>query len=237
MRIVSFGEFVKMPRPNTNWIVDELVPRPGMVQLIGPPKVGKSFLALDLAFKVSRGEPFMGRATKASKVLYLQLDTSEKIMRDRGLALRNSGYDIVAPNLCMVHPDDTMRPVNIMFAGGHAYLHKAISTIDPALVVVDTLREIHQEDENDSTAMKIVLDALETLCIGRSVLLVHHTRKISPDEPNPTAVGASRGSNYITGKVDSFWLLYNGRLEITSRWGEPMIQTAKQGANGMFSFA
>ena len=226
-----------MSRPNTNWIVDELIPRPGMVQLIGPPKVGKSFLALDLAFKVSRGEPFMGRATKASKVLYLQLDTSEKIMRDRGIALRNSGYDIVAPNLCMVHPDDTMRPVNIMFAGGHNYLHKAISTIDPALVVVDTLREIHQEDENDSTAMKIVLDALESLCQGRSLLLVHHTRKISPDEPNPTAVAASRGSNYITGKVDAFWLLYNGRLEITSRWGESMTYTAKQSANGMFSFA
>src|SRR6266571_8362816 len=124
MRTVDFKQFVDMPRPNMDWIVNELIPRPGVTMLIGPPKVGKSFLALDLAFKVSRGEPFMGRATKASKVLYLQLDTSEKIMRDRGIALRNSGYDIVAPNLCMVHPDDTMRPVNIMFAGGYNYLHK-----------------------------------------------------------------------------------------------------------------
>src|SRR5437867_3183877 len=112
MRIVSFDTFIDLPRTNIDWIVEGLIPRPGMVELMGPPKTGKSFLAMDLAFRVARGEHFMSRPTKQSKVLYLQLDTSERVMRDRGVALRQAGYDTKAPAMCVVHPADVLKPLN-----------------------------------------------------------------------------------------------------------------------------
>ncbi len=236
MRIVSFDEFIDLPRPNIDWIIENLIPRPGIIMLVGPPKVGKSFLALDIAIKIARGEDFLGNRTHPNKVLYFQLDTSEMVMRDRGLALRQSGYDTNAPLLGMIHPADAIRPVNATMALGQDYFRKAIKLHDPALVVLDTLRECHQEDENDSTGMKRAMDDLEDLFIGRTLALVHHTSKLPPEITQPNPILASRGSSYITGKVDAYWLLYNNKLTITSRWDEPFTLTATQGINGMFNF-
>ena len=214
--------------------MSELIPRPGLIELMGPPKTGKSFLALDLAIKVARGEPFLGRMSRPAKVLYFQLDTSEKVMRDRGVKLRLSGYDTKAPLLGMVHPEDAIRPVNVMFQQGKEYFRKAVTTHDPELVVIDTLRECHQEDENDSTAMKTVMDELERLFTGRTLFLVHHTSKMPADVDKPDPINASRGSSYITGKVDAFWLLYKQCLTIRSRWDDPLEYKALQKRNGMF---
>jgi hypothetical protein len=207
-----------------------------MIELLGPPKAGKSFLALDVAFKVARGEQFLGRPCKASKVLYLQLDNSEKVTRDRGVQLRLAGYDTKAPNLVMVHPDDTVRPLNIMMAHGKNYLRNCVLASNPSLIVIDTLRELHSDDENDSTAMKQVMDSIEEVSTNRSLLLVHHTNKIAPEVTHPDPIQSSRGSSYITGKVDAYWLLYHNTLSLTSRWDEPLEYPCKQNASGMFDF-
>jgi archaellum biogenesis ATPase FlaH len=236
MRIVSFNDFIDLPSPNTQWLIEGLIPRPGVIEIMGPPKVGKSFLALDIAYCVARGDDFMNRPVVQSNVLYFQLDTSSRVMQDRGLELRRAGYNTVAPTLRVVHPDDSLKPLNIVSATGQSFLKAAITRTDPALVVIDTLREIHQEDENDSTAMKVVMDALENLCVGRSLLLVHHTNKLNPEITHPNPVIASRGSSYITGKVDAFWLVYDGRLQMTSRWDEVLEYPYKQLPSGMLSF-
>lgn len=233
MRIVNYSEFIDTPRSNVEWIVDQLIPRPGMVELMGPPKAGKTFITTDLALAVAQGKPFFGRQTKQSRVLYLQLDTSEHIMRDRGQRLRRAGYDITAPLLGMIHPEDAMRPVNIMLQAGADYVKQALAIQNPALCIIDTLRECHQEDENESTAMKLVMDRLEQLFIGRSLFLVHHINKIPEEVERPDPVRSSRGSSYITGKVDAFWMLYKQHLSITSRWDEHTYRV-KQSASGMF---
>lgn len=235
MRVISYSDYVDTPRRDVEWLVDNLIPRPGMVELIGAPKAGKTFITLDLALAVARGAPFMGHATKQSRVLYFQLDTSEHIMRDRGEKLRRAGVDIAAPLFGMVHPDDTMRPVNIMLQAGTDYVKTALRQFDPALVIIDTLRECHQEDENESTAMKAVMDQLERLFTGRSLFLVHHINKIPEDVDRPDPVRSSRGSSYITGKVDAFWLLYKHRLSITSRWDEDTSWMVRQAHGGMFT--
>jgi RecA-family ATPase len=236
MRIISFDEFIDLPRPNIDWVVDGLIPRPGIVELMGPPKTGKSFLALDLALRVARGEPFLGRESRPQKVLYFQLDTSERVMKDRGLTLRASGYNTKADLFGMVHPEDSERPVDITMAAGKEYFRRAVAKHDPGLIIVDTLRECHQEDENESAAMKHVMDVFEDVFVNRAVFMVHHTNKLSPEISVPNPILASRGSTYITGKVDAFWLLYNGKLFITSRWDEPVIYNATQTENGMFMF-
>ncbi len=52
------------------WVVEGLVGT-GLTVLLGPPKTGKSWMALDLALCVSQGDPFLGRATAGCGVLYL----------------------------------------------------------------------------------------------------------------------------------------------------------------------
>lgn len=236
MRIVSFDDYLDLPRPRVNWIIDGLIPRPGFVMLMGPPKAGKSFLALDLGFQVARGGTFLGRPCSKEKVLYFQLDTSERVWRDRGLSLRQAGVDTSASGLGMVHPADEMRPLNMLLSGAQSYVRKALNEFDPALVILDTLREVHTEDENDSTCMKKVFDALESLFRGRAVVVVHHTNKIAADVTDPDPVRSARGSSYVTGKMDAYWLMYDGKLRIDSRFDEKQVHRLVQTPSGMFDF-
>ena len=72
-----------MTRPSLNWVIHKLLPRPGLTILMGPPKLGKTFLALGIALAVVHGEPFLGQKTVPGRVLYLQLDSSEAVWRER----------------------------------------------------------------------------------------------------------------------------------------------------------
>lgn len=244
MRIVNPKEYISSPRPTTNWIVDGLIPKPGYMLLLGPPKTGKSFLAWDIASKVAQGHNVLGHVMTngPKKVLYVQLDTKDMAWTDRLRKFEDAGQNLDIPNLVMIHPDDLNLPMLVTESRGAHDLKLAITQSQAELVVIDVLREIHQEDENDSTGMKKVFDALEPLTRQVSVLLVHHTRKMSPDDKaSPDPISLARGSSYITGRVDAFWLLYgdapNRKLYYESRFQEASVQTARQDPNtGLFTF-
>ena len=244
MRTVSPSEYISTPRPTLHWLIDGLIPRPGYMLLLGPPKVGKSFLAWDMACKIASGKSVMGYSCSGGpqKVIYLQLDTKEAAWTLRLKSLADSGYNLEIPNLRLVHPDDMMLPLLITTERGQAFICQLMEIENPALVVLDVLREVHQDDENDSTAMKKVFDCLERAFGNTSVLILHHTRKMSiEDKASPDPVSLARGSSYITGRVDGYWLLYgegpNRKLFFESRFQESSLTSARQDpSTGLFSF-
>jgi len=65
------------------------------------------------------------------------------------------------------------------------------------LVIIDTLRRVHQLDENESGAMASLVGLLESVCYrtGTSVLYVHHTNKMGATTGEATA---TRGSSVLT---------------------------------------
>ena len=179
MRIVNPQEYISSPRPGIKWLVDGLIPKPCYLMLMGPPKHGKSFIAWDIASRVAKGESVMGYSMSngPQKVLYLQLDTPEVLWTDRLKTFAACGVDLNIPNLMMIHPADLQLPLLVTDARGKLDMRKAIEQSQCDMLVIDVLREIHQEDENDSTSMKVVFDALAPLTKDISVLLLHHTRK------------------------------------------------------------
>jgi RecA-family ATPase len=235
MRLVSLSTYAHLPRPNLDWIVHKLLPRPGLVLLIGPPKVGKSFLGLDIGLHVAHGRPFLGQKTNPSPVWYLQLDTSEAVWRDRLHDLEEAGVDLGGP-LYMAHPEETPRPFNILTASAQQFVRDALKEGDPGLVIVDVLRKFHSADENDSTDMKKVSDVLDTLFHDRCLLVLHHTRKLSAEVENPDVTHLARGSGFITGQADAIWLLVNGKLKIVSRFDEDLTYRAERQDTGLFTF-
>lgn len=242
MRIVNPQQYIDTPRPDIKWLVDGLIPKPGYLLLLGPPKAGKSFLAWDMASRVASGRSVLGHETpEPGRVLYIQLDTKEAAWRARLQTLAGAGHDLNIPNLMFVHPDDMMMPLLATTKVGYDFIKDAIATATPDLVIVDVLRELHQEDENDSTSVKRVFDVLESLFAGLSVLLIHHTRKMSDEDkeaPDPAVL--ARGSSYITGRVDGYWLLYGQapkrKLYFESRFKEAYAQTIVQDSVGMFTY-
>ena len=62
-------------------VIDGLLPA-GTYLLAGAPKIGKSFLVLQMAYQVSMGEPFLGFSSRQGTVLYLALeDTYERLQK------------------------------------------------------------------------------------------------------------------------------------------------------------
>ena len=65
----------------TKFCVETLLPQ-GLCILAGAPKIGKSWLVLDLCVKVAKGEPFLGQPTIRGTVLYLCLEDSLRRIQD-----------------------------------------------------------------------------------------------------------------------------------------------------------
>ena len=231
--VVTLDEYVTLPRPNLEWIVKDLIPRPGLILLLGEAKSGKSFLALQLALILSRGDTFLNKSTTKSKVLFLQFDTSELVWRERLRKIKDAGIPL-SNNVYMLHPSTQPKGMNIMDQKLNGYLRDAIRDCNPDVVIFDVLREIHNGDEQDSTAMKMVCDQLMNLLDGRAGIVLHHPRKLG--ELPPKIIDCARGSSYLAGKADAVWLLHQGFLHIESRLDHSEQYRAVRLENGLWRF-
>jgi hypothetical protein len=182
---------------------------------------------------VAGGIPFLGQRVDAASVLYLQLDTSETVWRQRLKDLRTAGVSL-PPNLHFVHPEDQPTRCNILSTPTQEFFIEALAACNPALVVLDVLREAHNAEENDSSAMKLVGDMLMTIFRGRTLLLIHHTHKLYESYGKPNPINAARGSSYITGKADAIWLLHAGELAIASRFHHDERRPCSRLDNGLW---
>lgn len=226
IRTVSLTEYTTLERPSLNWLIPGLLPKPGMLLLLGEPFAGKSFLAFQLALSLAQGRMFLHQKCHPSRVLYLQFDPSELVWRDRILSIQKAGIDLSGP-VMMVHPDDNRRNVHILSLDHQKFIQECLDQAQPDVVIIDVLREIHSCDEQDSTQMKQVGDVLMQLFHGYALVLIHHTRKLDSDKPIEV-INASRGSSYITGKADATWLIHQNRLHIVSRFGSPTVHTMER---------
>ncbi len=77
------------PKSDPKWIVNELIQEGDQVVLSGPPKSGKTILALQLALAVAKGDhPFLDpknyRSTEAGIVLFISLEMKPAVQRRLG---------------------------------------------------------------------------------------------------------------------------------------------------------
>jgi hypothetical protein len=69
-------------------------------------------------------------------------------------------------------------------------------------VFIDTLREAHTGDENDSTDMQAVIARLAAAVKPAAMILISHSRKSNP-EHGADLINDNRGSNYVVGRMDA----------------------------------
>ena len=84
-----------IPKPETSWLVDVLIPSDGYAAICGKPKAGKSTFLRNLIASVIKGHEFLGRRIElprsTGRVLYLHLDRKDqpwrvsKELRDLGI--------------------------------------------------------------------------------------------------------------------------------------------------------
>lgn len=182
--------------------------------LVSPGGAGKSMLVMQLALAVATGlDAIPGllalpgwQSLKTGKVLYASFEDGEddaaarlhSIWSSIGPGADSAAIGLAAQNLAV----DTLtgvRPPDLLdHSEWHAWLDDA--TKGRRLVVLDTLRMAHLEDENDSSAMSRLLATLQGAALrnGCAVLFLHHTSKAAALSGQGAAQQAARGSSVIT---------------------------------------
>jgi RecA-family ATPase len=214
------SNYLALPRDPQPWLIEKLIPI-GATNLYGKPKAGKSYLALGIAFAIScpAMDEFMGhRVIKHGPVMYLQVDTPREEWALRIEKIKDAQWDI--ENVHFTDSHLVPYPVDITVQYIKDKLKEAIFKIKPIVLVVDTLREVHEGDEDKSAIMKKVVTSLVecTRETNTSLLLLSHSRKENPQYANKSdLMDDNRGSGYTAGRMDMIIKLTEKQMMLKGR--------------------
>lgn len=214
------NDYLHLPREAQTYLMKPLIPTAGACLLYGAPKLGKSYLGIQLALAISGQTPdFMGfPVTRPGKVLYLQLDTPRSVWAQRFedmIVKGNLKYDsstlLLGDRETFEHfPFDILQPAHMKELNLYCQMQQ------PVAVVVDTLRELHSGDEDNSTTARNVIANLVGATSPAALILISHDRKPNPDRENDI-MADHRGSSYITGRMDAILRLTKNKLYYAGR--------------------
>ena len=189
---------------------------PGTYLFAGAPKLGKSFLMMQIAYHAATGIPLWKYPIRKGTVLYLALEDDQKRLQDR--LYRMFGTDC-AENLHLATKADTLDRTLMDQLRSFYREHP-----DLELIIIDTLqkiREISGESYSYSHDYVVITRLKEfTDATGICLLLVHHTRK----QPASDKFEMISGTNGLMGAADGAFLLHKDKrvsgeavLEISGR--------------------
>jgi hypothetical protein len=164
--------------PKQQWLVHGVLPLQGTAAIFGAPGTGKSFLALDLAVRISEGiDQWFGIGAKQRDVVYMALEGGG------GIRKRIDAWEIEnsreVKNLQLVIGEFNLK--NSEHVSG--FLKDMIPILDKGWVTfIDTLNQASPgSDENSSVDMGLLLAAAKRIAneSGGVVVLIHHSGKTS----------------------------------------------------------
>ena len=216
VEIVTASELGNMEFPEPRWALPGLVPE-GVVILAGPPKVGKSWLALGAAFAVAQGGCALGSVdVEAGEALFLGFEDTLRRLKAR-LAIIGDGEE---------QPERLLLSTRLprLDAGGFDALNDLLAA-RPALrlVVLDTLARVRPPRKRGADVYAEDVAAIAALqSIGFEhhvgIVAVTHTRKFNPKgEADP--LETVTGTLGLTGSADAVLVLRRGRYGRTATLG------------------
>ena len=182
------------------WLIRPLWSDRAVGCLAGPPKVGKTWLGLDICVSVASGTPCLGvfEVDEPGPSLVFMAEDSLSSVRDRIESLcRHRKIDIEKLDLFVI-TNPTLRldlPQQLMA------LHVAVKRLRPRVLLLDPLVRLHRGNENHATEIAGVLGGLREIqrTFGVAIILTHHVSKRSRADNGQ----ALRGSGDIWAWGDS----------------------------------
>lgn len=200
--VFTAAELDKLDLPPVQWAVPGLLPA-GLSFLVAAPKMGKSWLALDLCLSVAAGGEWLGRKVNQGPTLYLDLEDSANRAQARMRTLLN-GFT-AAPETCTFR---LLAPI----LGPELFkiLDEWIAANPGAKVVcIDTFQKVKPaagKNETSYSADYRICAPLQSWAQQHNVcvLLVHHTNKNKGSADIFEGVNGSQG---LMGSADAVLML------------------------------
>jgi len=184
------------------FLVDSLLSH-GLYVLSGKPKIGKSWLALQMCLAIAKGEDFLNLETKRASTLYFCLEDDYPRIQAR--------LSMLTDNV----PSNThfLNHASIIGNGLEEDIEDFVTRERSVkLVVIDTLQMVrgrssnYADDYRELCSVKSLADKL-----GITILFIHHVNKAKSSDPFETI----SGTNGILGSSDGGFVL------IPKERGEP----------------
>jgi archaellum biogenesis ATPase FlaH len=182
--------------PASSWLIDGLIPSAGVTILSGVPASYKTFVLLEMAVKVSAGEPLFDYfPTEQTNVLIVDEESGERRLQAR---LQTLGVTNTLPIYLWSKYNFKLEDKYV------DQLVKFCQEHEVGLVIFDSLVRVHDKDENDAAAMSQVFQVLNKCTAqGITVIFAHHNRKVAPGKTRIDLSSAMRGSSDIYAALDS----------------------------------
>jgi archaellum biogenesis ATPase FlaH len=181
--VLSIKQIMETYFPPIQWVIDGLL-APGLTLLAGPPKVGKSWLALQIAKSVGAGEQILGRNTKKGSCLYFALEDSPRRIKtrvDKQGWDKNTHVNVVPIGMLEILYSERMYKD---FADG---LGCDIQENKYKVVIIDTLSRLKTNmDQNRVEEVTLNLAPIQKIAHDEncSIILIDHHKKASDFQKN-----------------------------------------------------
>ncbi|SHF60816.1 IclR helix-turn-helix domain-containing protein [Desulfofundulus australicus DSM 11792] len=203
----SAVELVNADFPEPSWVIPGLLPE-GLALLVGRPKIGKSWLALNIAVAAASGGVALGKIkVEKASVVYLALEDQPRRLKKRLASVLQGG---AAPDGLFFYTEFPR-----LDQGGLLALEELITRRGAKLLIVDTLAKmrppgrrngnVYQEDYAVMGALKSLADRYNAV-----VLLIHHQNK----QGYVDVLDSISGSTGIGGAADTTWILKRSRGKV-----------------------
>jgi predicted ATP-dependent serine protease len=194
--IKPLSQLVSEAKP-IEWIVENLIPRHGLVILAGKAGVGKSMVTLHLSHAVVNGEPLFGAfpIQNRGRVLIIDNENYPGLYRQRVRALGLNPLEGIDTLNLTEFSIDRRQSIE--------WLEKVLAENKYTLVVLDSWTNlIRNTDENKAPEVGKVLSRLRKIAYehGCCFVLIHHLRKNMPYAVDPK--DELRGSSTLMNEAD-----------------------------------
>ena len=190
--------------PEANWLVWNLWPRQGVGIIGGQPKLGKSWLGLDMAISVASGTPCLGHfpvRQKGPALVFLAEDALSAVRARIKAICDHRRIDLASLDLHVI----TIPVLRLDVDEQRQRLQASLMSLRPRLLLLDPLVRLHRLDENSSQDVSLLLGFLREIqrTCELSIALVHHAGKKHSGRPGQSL----RGSSDLHAFVDTLaWL-------------------------------
>ena len=182
-QIVDAADFLANPPPDPVPLIEGVLNKGEKMLVGGPAKIGKTWLALDLATAVASGTPWLGFRTTKARVVFINLELTDWAMFSRlTLVCREKGITLEPEQLLVWNlrgcTSDMKELVDRLLANPPAAL---------GLIVPDPLyKTLGDREENSAGDIAELLSHIDRLTAktGAAVLLTHHFAKGAGARPD-----------------------------------------------------
>ena len=188
---VSLSELLRTEYPEARFVVDRLFEMKSINMLSAPPNKWKSWIVILCALCVASGKPLFGKfATEKMKVLVVNEEDTERLLQERCQMLMERTDELPV----YFHIGKQIKLTKDFVDA----LIEESERLEVGLVIFDSLRSVHDADENSSQEMQKIMDELKRMTrSGLTVLFTHHNRKKARGGGKDEAGEESRGSSAI----------------------------------------